>query len=233
MGSYLTAKIVDNYSNYLCDSELDMDDVFAFYPSLRNIRSLLEKWGGLLWVEPDTQSGERFRFTLPVTSEKTGYLIFPASGSRLAVPCHSVECVLSSAEAPVKEDTRGKYLMTSGTRIPVYSLEELAPDEIEADSSRAFVMIVGVAEKRVGIYTDDEGQRVEGIIDQVTEGEWSSLMRDVLNVGEDEYPILDIRLVLKRIGFLQGFDDNLEETGTFVADAEVTEETEEATVPRV
>lgn len=233
MGSSLLAKIVDNYGNYLCDSELDMDDVVAFYPSLRNIRSLLEKWGGLLWVEPDTQSGERFRFTLPITSERTGYMIFPASGKNLAIPCHSVECVLSSAEAPVNEDTRGKYLMMSGTRIPVYGLEELAPDEIETDSMRSFVMIAGVAEKRTGIYTDDEGKRVEGIIDQVTEGEWSSLMKDVLNVGEDEYPILDVRLVLKRIGFLQGFDDNLEETGTFVADEEVTEETKEATVPRV
>jgi hypothetical protein len=233
MGSYLLAKIVDNYSNYLCDSELDMDDVVAFYPSLRNIRNLLEKWGGLLWVEPDPQSGERFRFTLPITGERIGYLTFPASGSKLAVPCHSVECVLSSAEAPVKEDKRGKYLIMSGTRIPVYGLEDLAPDEIETDSTRSYVMIVGVAEKRAGIYTDNEGTRIEGIIDQVTEGEWSSLMKDVLNVGEDEYPILDVRLVLKRIGFLQGFDDNLEEAGTFVADEEVAEEVKEATVPRV
>jgi len=233
MGSYLSARIADNYCNYLCDSELDMDDVVAFYPSLRNIRSLLEKWGGMLWVEPDTKSGERFRFTLPITGERTQYLVFSASGAKLAIPGHSVECVLSSAEAPIKEDSRGGYLMTSGTRIPIYSLEDLAPDEIETDSARSFVMIVGFAEKRAGIYTDDEGMRMEGIIDQVTESEWSSLMREVLNVGEDEYPILDVRLVLKRIGFLQGFDDNLEESGTFVAEDEVTEETEEATVPRV
>jgi len=233
MGSYLTAKIVDNHSNYLCDSELDMEDVVAFYPSLRSIRSLLERRGGMLWVEPDTKSGERFRFTLPMTNERTQYLTVHAGGRRIAVPSHSVECVLSSAEAPVKEDARGMYLMTSGTRIPVYCLEELAPDEIKADSTRSHVMIVGVAEKRAGIYTDDEGQRIEGIIDQVTEGEWSSLMREVLNVGEDEYPILDVRLVLKRIGFLQGFDDSLEEAGTFVAEEEAAEETEEATVPRV
>ncbi len=233
MGSYLFAKIVDNYNNYLCDSELDMDDVVAFYPSLRNIRSLLERWGGLLWVEPDKQSGERFRFTLPNTGERIGYLTFSASGKKLAVPCHSVECVLTSAEAPVKDDNRGRYLNVSGARIPVYGLEDLAPDEIETESARSYVMIVGVAERRAGIYTDDEGTRIEGIIDQVTEGEWSSLMKDVLNVGEDEYPILDIRLVLKRIGFLQGFDDNLEEAGTFVADDEVMEEVQEATVPRV
>lgn len=233
MGSYLSAKIVDNYNNYVCDSELDMDDVVAFYPSLRNIRSLLEKWGGLLWVEPDAQSGERFRFTLPITGERIGYMTFSASGKKLAIPCHSVECVLTSAEAPVKEDNRGRYLNVSGSRIPVYGLEDLAPDEIETESTRSFVMIVGVAERRAGIYTDNEGTRIEGIIDQVTEGEWSSLMKDVLNVGEDEYPILDVRLVLKRIGFLQGFDDNLEEAGTFVADEEVTEEVTEATVPRV
>lgn len=233
MGSYLLAKIVDNYSNYLCDSELDMEDVVAFYPSLRSIRSLLEKWGGMLWVEPDTKSGERFRFTLPITGEKTQYLILPASGGRFAIPGHSVECVLSSAEAPVKEDARGSFLMMSGTRIPVYGLEDLAPEEIKTDSERSFVMIVGVAEKRAGIYTDDEGERVDGIIDQVTEGEWSSLMREVLNVGEEEYPILDVRLVLKRIGFLQGFDDNLEEAGTFVEEEEGEDEIQEATVPRV
>ena len=233
MGSYLSAKIVDNYSNYLCDSELDMDDVVAFYPSLSNIRRILERWGGLLWVEPDTHSGERFRFTLPITSQKIGYLTFPGSGRRMAVPCHSMECVLSSAEAPVREDSRGKHLMISGTRIPVYGLEELAPEEIEMESEHEFVMIVGVAEKRAGIYIDAEGKRVEGIIDQVTEGEWSPLTKEVLNIGEDEYPILDVLLVLKRIGFLQGFDDNLEEAGSYVADEEVVEETKEATVPRV
>jgi hypothetical protein len=235
-GSFLLATLSDNYSNYLRDCELDREDVFAFYPSLRNIRSMLEKWGGVLWVEPDTSRGERFRFTMPITMEKTGYRIFSAGGRKLAIPCHGVECVLAGEEAEIETDSLGKHTMVSGTRVPVYALEELAPDEIQSKGSRGHVMVIGVAEKRAGIYTDGEGELIEGIIDQLTEGEWSSLMKEVLNVGEDEYPILDVLLVMKRIGFLQGFEDNLEETGTFMGDGKESkeeEEVEETTVPRV
>jgi hypothetical protein len=233
-GTFLLATLSDEYGNFLRDSKLDREDVFAFYPSLRNIRSLLEKRGGLMWIEPDTAKGERFRFTLPITVEKTDYHIFSASGRKLAIPCHSVECVLASEKTDIKTDSLGGYVMISGTRVPVYALEELAPDEIDSKGSHGCVMVIGVAEKRAGIYTDLKGKRMEGVIDQLTEGEWSSLMKEVLNVGEDEYPILDVLLVMKRIAFLQGFEDNLEETGTFVDDGkEIEEEEEEITVPRV
>jgi hypothetical protein len=231
-GSYLLAMLSDNYSNFLCDSELDRDDVFAFYPSLRTIRSLLEKWGALLWVEPNKAESERFRFTLPISMERTDYHVFSASGHKLAIPCHSIECILSSREVEIETDSLGRHLVISGTRVPVYALEELAPDEIESEGPRKHVMIVGVAEKRAGIFTDNEGKRMEGIIDQVTEGEWSSLTKEVLNVGENEFPILDVLFILKRIGFLHGLEDNLEETGTFVGEEEGTE-VEEITVPRV
>jgi hypothetical protein len=164
--------------------------------------------------------------------ERTDYHVFSASGHKLAIPCHSIECILSSREVEIETDSLGRHLVISGTRVPVYALEELAPDEIESEGPRKHVMIVGVAEKRAGIFTDNEGKRMEGIIDQVTEGEWSSLTKEVLNVGENEFPILDVLFILKRIGFLHGLEDNLEETGTFVGEEEGTE-VEEITVPRV
>ncbi|MCK4235931.1 MAG: hypothetical protein KAX38_02350, partial [Candidatus Krumholzibacteria bacterium] len=61
-GSYLIAKVKDNGPDFLCDSEIDRDDAVAFYKGLLGIRSLLESWGGLLWVEPDRGRSARFQF---------------------------------------------------------------------------------------------------------------------------------------------------------------------------
>jgi hypothetical protein len=232
-GSYLIGTLSDDLRSFLCDSELDRDDVMAFYPSLKNVRNLLERFGGLIWIEPETENGVRFRFTLPFTMERKEYQIFSASGMNLAFPLHSLVRVLPSSEAIVEMDRRGRHVDLSGERIPLYSLDELAPEEAKSESSREHVMIVGVAEKRAAVYIDDLGNDVDGVIEQVTEGEWSSMMREVLNVGENEYPILDVLLIMKRIRFLQGLDGNLEESGTFVGDEDDVEMPKESTVPRV
>ncbi len=232
-GSYLIATLSDDLRSFLCDSELDREDVMAFYPSLRNVRNLLEMWGGLIWIEPDTEHGVRFRFTLPFTMERKEYQIFCASGINLASPLYSIERVLPSTEADIGNDRRGRHVVVSGEKIPLYAMDELALEKAGSESSREYVMIVGVAEKRAGIFVDDRGKRVEGVIDQVTEGEWSSVMKEVLNVGENEYPILDVRLIMKRIRFLQGLEGNLEESGTFMGDEDEAEMLKETTVPRV
>lgn len=232
-GSYLIATLSDDLRSFLCDSELDREDVMAFYPSLRNVRNLLEMWGGLIWIEPDTEHGVRFRFTLPFTMERKEYQIFCASGINLASPLYSIERVLPSTEADIGNDRRGRHVVVSGEKIPLYAMDELALEKAGSESSREYVMIVGVAEKRAGIFVDDRGKRVEGVIDQVTEGEWSSVMKEVLNVGENEYPILDVRLIMKRIRFLQGLEGNLEESGTFMGDEDEAEMSKETTVPRV
>lgn len=232
-GSYLIATLSDDLRSFLCDSELDREDVMAFYPSLRNVRNLLGRWGGLIWIESDTEHGVRFRFTLPFTMERKEYQIFSASGRNLAFPLYSIERVLPSDEADVENDRRGRHVTISGERVPLYAIDELAPEEVKSECSREYVMIVGVAEKRAGIYVDDPGKQVEVVIGQVTEGEWSSVMKEVLNVGEDEYPILDVLLIMKRIRFLEGLEGNLEESGTFVGDEDEVEMSEEITVPRV
>jgi len=232
-GTYLVTKIMDNGQEFLCDSEIDREDVVAFYHGLRSIRSLLERYGGLLWVEPNRGTRGRFQFTLPCTTRKTDYYIFSASDKQVAIPCHCVEKVMSVEDTDIQEDNNGRHVSMGDIRVPVYALDELAAEETKEGGSHDRVMITGIAEKRVGILIDGEEKKLEGIIDQVTEGDWSSLARTVLHVGQDEFPILDVLLMLRRIHFLHGYEGLLEETGTFVGDVYEGGDSEEMTVPRV
>ena len=77
-------------------------------------------------------------------------------------------------------------------------------------------MIIGMAEKRIGILSDGPGRKVEGLIEQVTENGWASLSRRLLHIGEREFPVLDVQLVIDRYSFVQGFEEEMGETGSWV-----------------
>jgi len=232
-GSYLFAKITDNGPDFLCDSEIDRDDTVAFYKGLLDTRSLLEKWGGLIWVEPDQGKSIRFQFTLPHTTMKTDYHTFTASGNNLAVPYHCIEGLLHLDGREVLYDGNGRYIMVSGTRILVYHVDELAAGEVGPMGDSDYVIILGMAEKRAGIFSDGPGSKVEGILEQLTEGNWASLSRYYLHQGEDEYPVLDVQSVLERINYMQGLEGTLRESGSFASGKDKGGSCQELKDPRV
>ena len=106
--------------------------------------------------------------------------------------------------------------MYGGLRIPVCRIDELAADELNAGSEGDHVVVLGLAEKRIGILSDGPGRKVEGLIEQVTENGWASLSRRLLHIGEREFPILDFQLVLDRYGWVLGLNDEAGESGSWV-----------------
>ncbi|UCF04657.1 MAG: hypothetical protein JSV33_12120 [bacterium] len=232
-GSFLVARISDNGSDFLCDSEIDREDAVAYYPSLLNVRRILEMKGGLLWVEPDHGRDGRFHFTLPHMTTVTGYHIFTASGTGLAVPAHAVDYVIRCGEVEITEDSKGHCMNLSDMRIPVLGMEELAPEEVDTEGERGYVTVIGIAEKRVGIFTEDPGRITDGILDQLTAGTWASLTTHHLHLGEEEYPVLDVRMVFEKIDYLQRLNGATEELGSFAGGAGLEESYQESTVPRV
>ncbi len=215
-GSYLTAKVFDDASNYLSDSEIDRDDAMAFYHGLLQARGLLRKWGALLWVEPCEGSEDRFRFTFPRTSVITDYHLIDSAGITVAVPKHGVDGVIDLSHARIDSDQGGRSVMYGGSRIPVCRIDELAADELDVGSEGDHVVVLGLAEKRIGILSDGPGRKVEGLIEQVTENGWASLSRRLLHIGEREFPVLDFQLVLDRYGWILGLDDEAGEPGSWV-----------------
>jgi len=210
-GSFLVATLKDNARSFLCDSHVDRDDEVAFYKGLLRVRGILKKWRCLLWVEPCGGRDGRFRFTFPRTSMITDYRILKSSGSRVALPCHCMEAILNTAEHALERDDNGMHVDFNGDSIPVCALGDLASEELEGGGGEDRIAILGLAEKRLGILFEGNGRRIEGIREQLTEGEWAGMAESVLHIGDEEYPVLDPKLVLERYGMVLGFDGSSEE----------------------
>jgi hypothetical protein len=230
-GSFLVAKIQDNGPDYLCDSEIDRDDASAFYQCFREVRSRLEGYGSLLWLEPDGGNEGRFKFTLPRTRSKIDYQTFMVSGKRLAVPCHAVNATLEMSAVQTMRNAASRHVTISGVRVPVFAIEEIAVvDEFDAPGRPDRVLVIGLAEKRMGLLIDGGSRVVECLADQVTEGAWASLTRSVLHMGEEEFPIIDVGLVLRMTSSLRGIEGGPEEAGTYADGGHGSGQ--EVTVPR-
>ncbi len=232
-GSYLFARVADNGPNFLCDSKIDNDDTVAFYPGLLNIRSLLDTHGGLLWVEPAMGKTARFQFTLPHTSVVTDYHIAEFSGKELAVPYYAIEGIVEINTLEIAEENGERYARSGEARIPVYYLNEVISEEVTPEKVGDRIMIIGLAEKRVGLIINGPGRRIQGVSDQCTEGCWASLTRHYLHLGENEFPVLDIKLILGVVSGLYGFESAFDEPGSFAVGEEAGKRIEENPVPRV
>ena len=106
--------------------------------------------------------------------------------------------------------------MYGGSCIPVCRIDELAADELNAGSEGDHVVVLGLAEKRIGILSDGPGRKVEGLIEQVTENDWASLSRRLLHIGEREFPVLDFQLMIDRYSMVQGLEDEEGGPGSWV-----------------
>jgi chemotaxis protein histidine kinase CheA len=215
-GSYMTARVFDDAGDYLSDSEIDRDDAMAYYHGLLQARGLLRKWGALLWVEPGDGSEDRFRFTFPRTSVITDYHLIDSTGTTVAVPKHGVDSVIDLSRIQTENDQGGRFVRFGRSRIPLCRIDEIATDELGMESEGDHAVIIGHAEKRIGILTDGPGKKVEGLLEQVTENSWASVSRRLLHIGEREFPILDVQMVLDRYGRVQGLDEEIGETGSWV-----------------
>lgn len=232
-GSFLLAKISDNGPDFLCDSEIDREDAFAYYPGLLSVRRVLNRCGGLLWVEPDRGRKGRLHFTLPHTTATTVYRILMSSGVACAVPAHAVDRIVPYRTVDITGDFPHRQVTLSDMKMPVFGMHELAPEKVDSECEQSHIAVIGNAEKRIGLVSEGPGRSTEGVLEQLTEGSWASLVRQYFHHGEEEYPILDIGLLLRKINYLQGLEGAPEGSGSFVGEDELENSYEEKTVPRV
>jgi hypothetical protein len=231
--SFIETCVFDNGSDFFSDTEVESYDAAAFYKGLIRTRTLLRRWGGLLWVEPDVDGGERFRFTLPCRTSANEYRILDASGVRVAVPLHNIEDVITPGADGITHHNGDRYIECNGRRVPVYRMDELAGVPLEDGAECDRIAVTGIAEKRIGIFVSGDGDAVDGVAAQLTESEWAGLSTRQLHMGEREYPVLDMKLVLERMDYLRQLDDVPETSGSLPMGEEVVEIDPETVVPRV
>jgi hypothetical protein len=229
-GSYLVARIQDNAPDFLSDSEIDRDDAGAFYQCLREVRPRLESAGSILWLEPGGGNEGRFMFTLPRSRAKTDYLIFTASGKKFAAPRHAVDTTLDAASSGIARGEGCGAVMLSGARVPVFAIDELAAGDLEPEGVPDRILVVGSADRRVGLFMEGAGRVFEAVKEQIIDGSWGSLADGILNIGEEEFPIIDARSVMRAANALLGAEGGPQEPGSYADTNEMCEQA--AAVPR-
>lgn len=116
---------------------------------------------GMVDIETSKGFGSRFIITLPITLAIIKVLIISCSGRTYALPITSVLETLLLAEKNINTVERKEVIQLRETTLPLLRLDRFFGFERQGPRPEEFyVVVVGVAEKRLGIIVDDlQGQQ--------------------------------------------------------------------------
>ncbi len=120
------------------------------------VRNNIAAISGMVDIETRKGKGSRFIITLPITLAIIKALIISCSGRTYALPITSVLESLLMTEGEIKTVERKEVIQLRESTLPLLRLERYFGISRNVDSPKEFyVVVVGVAEKRLGIVVDD------------------------------------------------------------------------------
>jgi len=152
-------RVTDNGNNFITDSQLDHEDQLAFYPGLKDVRKILSRHHGALWVEPCPEENVRFEFTTPVTKGEDSFLVWGSGAGMFGVRSAQLCYLMPMGEAPHGDDSFGEFLTIDGKRVPLFKLESLFN---EAPRGGDTIAVIGSLEKRIAFYVTGKGKLTWG-----------------------------------------------------------------------
>jgi hypothetical protein len=152
-------RFTDNGNNFISDSQLDHEDQLAFYPGLKDVRKVLSRHHGVLWVEPRPEDHVRFEFTTPVTKSADAFMVWGGGARSFCVRSSQLCDLMPVDQAPKHEDSFGEFLTIDNKRVPLLKLETLFSEALTGGGE---IAVIGFLEKRVAFYVPGNGELVEG-----------------------------------------------------------------------
>ncbi len=119
------------------------------------VRANLQKLGGMIDIESKVGEGSIFTLRLPLTLAIIRGLLVRESGNVFVLPLGSVVETLFFKEDEVQSINQKEVILLRGVTTPLVRLPHLFESEAEAGSSPGYVVIVGLAESRVGLVVQD------------------------------------------------------------------------------
>jgi two-component system chemotaxis sensor kinase CheA len=120
------------------------------------VRNNIAAVSGMVDIETRKGEGSRFIITLPITLAIIKALIISCAGRTYALPITSVMESLLLTEADIKTIERKEVIQLRENTLPLLRLESFFATPRTNDRPREFyVVVVGVAEKRLGVVVDD------------------------------------------------------------------------------
>ncbi|RME19389.1 MAG: chemotaxis protein CheA [Deltaproteobacteria bacterium] len=119
------------------------------------VKSNIASLSGIIDVETERGKGTRFTITLPITLAIIRALIIEVGSQTYAVPLNSVMEILRVPLEQVRTMEGKEVMELRGATLPLLRLSEIfdLPDVIGTDE-KIFVVVVGLAQNRLGIVVD-------------------------------------------------------------------------------
>lgn len=120
------------------------------------VRNNIAAISGMVHVETARGVGTRFRITLPITLAMIRALIVSCAGRTYALPVAALHESLLVSDADIRTTAEGELILLRGSALPLLRLERFfrldrpgrRPDEF-------YVVVAGIADRRMGLVVDD------------------------------------------------------------------------------
>lgn len=120
------------------------------------VRSNIEKINGIIDIETTPGQGTVFTIKLPLTLAINRSLLVHIDDRVFAFPLSNVVEIINVAQKEIKYMQRQEVIVVRGEVLPLFWLDTLLDIKHSGDRAQKFpVVIVGVAERRVGIAVDE------------------------------------------------------------------------------
>ncbi|HEY2747921.1 MAG TPA: chemotaxis protein CheA [Polyangia bacterium] len=122
------------------------------------VKTNIARLSGIIDVESEPGLGTRLTLTLPITLAIIQALIIRAAGRTFAVPLNSVLESLRVTQHEVRTIERREVMSLRGQTLPLARLEKLfrlERSDLEGVPHKQFVVVVGLAQHRIGLLVDE------------------------------------------------------------------------------
>jgi two-component system, chemotaxis family, sensor kinase CheA len=128
------------------------------------VRKNVSKLSGMIDIETEPGVGSKFMLTLPITLAIIKALIVEAGGQVFAVPLSSVLEIIQTTEKQVETVETREVIAIRDETVPLLRLTQVfkLPPKTETDSF--YLILVGLAERRLGIVVDGLRDQQEIVI---------------------------------------------------------------------
>jgi two-component system chemotaxis sensor kinase CheA len=122
------------------------------------VKTNISRLSGIIDVESEPGQGTRLTITLPITLAIIQALVVRVAGRTYALPLSSVLESLLLAPEVVRTVERCEVIDLRGATLPTLRLEEafsLARDKPLEENEKLYVVVVGIAQHRIGLIVDE------------------------------------------------------------------------------
>lgn len=149
----------------------NVSDVSGRGVGLDIVKANIQRLGGMIDVQTRLGKGTRFTFRLPLTLAIIRGLLVRVGRSTFVVPLGSIVETLLVKESEIQSLPRNEVLVVRGSITPLIRLRRVFRsqfDDAEPDTEKRYIVVIGVADQRVGLVVDGLAGEQEVVIKSLT-----------------------------------------------------------------